>query len=101
MPIYQTAHYRVNPSAVEKVQRAIEEFVDYVTAHEPGTRLYSAWQQHDDPTRFVHLFIFADQAAQAAHSESAAVRAFEAVYSPELVEGPVVFTDYRLVASNV
>ena len=100
MPIYQTAHYRVNPSAVEKVKRAIEEFVDYVTAHEPGTRLYSAWQQQDDPTRFVHLFIFADEAAQAAHSESAAVRAFEAVYSPELAEGPVVFTDYRLVASN-
>jgi len=100
MPIYQTAHYRVNPGAVEKVQRAIEEFVDYVTAHEPGTRLYSAWQQQDDPTRFVHLFIFADEAAQAAHSESNAVRAFEAVYSPELAEGPVVFTDYRLVASN-
>ena len=100
MTIYQTAHYRVNEAAVDKVKHAIEEFVDHITAHEPGTRLYSAWQQQDDPTRFVHLFIFADEAAQAAHGDSAAVRAFEAVYGPELVEGPVVFTDYVLVASN-
>ena len=100
MTIYQTAHYRVHEAAVDKVKQAIEEFVDHITAHEPGTRLYSAWQQQDDPTRFVHLFIFADEAAQAAHGDSAAVRAFEAVYGPELVEGPVVFTDYVLVASN-
>jgi len=100
MTIYQTAQYRVNEAAVNKVKQAIEEFVAYITAHEPGTRLYSAWQQKDDPTRFVHLFIFADEAAQAAHGDSAAVRAFEAVYGPELVEGPVVFTDYVLVASN-
>ncbi|MDH6576824.1 quinol monooxygenase YgiN [Kitasatospora sp. MAP5-34] len=62
--------------------------------------MYSAWQQEDDPTKFVHLFIFADEQAHAAHGSSDAVRAFEAVYSPELVGGPVVFTDYRQVASN-
>ena len=31
---------------------------------------------------------------------SAAVAAFEAVYRPVLAAGPVVFTDYDLVASN-
>ncbi len=54
MPIYQTAHYQVNAAALEKVKAAIEEFVRYVDEHEPGTRLYAAWQQEDDPTRFVH-----------------------------------------------
>ncbi len=100
MPIYQTAHYRVRPSGVDKVKHAIETFVRYVKDREPGTRMYSAWQQKDDPTRFVHLFIFADEAAMASHSESEAVKQFESIYTPELAGGPVVFTDYTLVASN-
>ncbi|HKT05498.1 MAG TPA: antibiotic biosynthesis monooxygenase family protein [Rugosimonospora sp.] len=99
MPIYQTAHYQVNASAVDKVRAAIEEFVGYVAEHEPGSRLYAAWQSQDDPTRFVHLFIFEDEAAHEAHGGSAAVRRFESVYGPELVGGPVVFTDYVDVAS--
>jgi quinol monooxygenase YgiN len=53
-----------------------------------------------DPARFVHLFIFEDEAAHQAHGRSAAVRAFEAVYTPELTAGPVVFTDYQLVAAS-
>jgi quinol monooxygenase YgiN len=74
--------------------------VQYVRANEPGTRLYAAWQEDDDPTRFVHLFIFEDETAQAAHGDSSAVKRFEAIYSPELVGGPVVFTDFGLVADN-
>jgi quinol monooxygenase YgiN len=100
VPIYQTAHYQVQASAVEKVKAAIAEFVEYVAANEPGSRVYAAWQQHDDPTKFVHLFEFADDAAHQAHGRSDAVRRFEAVYGPELAGGPVVFTDYVLVADN-
>ena len=100
MPIYQTAHYQVSASAVDKVKAAIAEFVAYVAQNEPGSTMYTAWQQEDDPTKFVHLFEFADEAAHQAHGSSAAVRQFEAVYGPELVAGPVVFTDYRQVASN-
>jgi len=29
------------------------------------------------------------------------VRRFESVYTPELAAGPVVFTDYQLVAANI
>jgi quinol monooxygenase YgiN len=65
--------------------------------NEPGTRMYTAWQRKDDPTRFVHLFEFADEAAHRAHGTSAAVRQFEASYGPELTDGPVVFTDYVLI----
>jgi quinol monooxygenase YgiN len=100
MPIYQTAHYRVNPGAVDKVKAAIVEFVQYVTDHEPGTRIYTAWQQQSDPAKFVHLFEFADEAAHQAHGASAAVRRFEEVYQPDLAAGPVVFTDYLQIASN-
>lgn len=97
MPLYQTSDYRVKPSAVNKVKQAIKEFVAYVEANEPGTHMYLAWQQKDDPTHFLHLFIFEDAAAQKRHSQSEAVRRFEAVYSPELVGGDVVFTDYEMV----
>ena len=100
MPIYTIAQYQVRPSAIEKVKHAIEEFVDYVKANEPGTRKYLAWQQKDDPTRLVHFFIFEDAAAHDVHSKSAAVKRFESIYRPELVGGDVVFTDYELVATN-
>jgi quinol monooxygenase YgiN len=100
MPVYQTASYQVRESAVEKVKAAIAEFVEYVAASEPGTKMYTAWQQQDDPTRFVHLFEFADEAAHQAHGGSAAVRQFESVYGPELIGGPVVFTDYLQVAAS-
>jgi quinol monooxygenase YgiN len=62
--------------------------------------MYTSWQQQDDPTRFVHLFIFEDDAARKAHGGSDAVRRFEDVYQPQLVGGPVVFTDYVMIASN-
>jgi quinol monooxygenase YgiN len=100
VPIYQTAHYQVKAEAVDKVKAAIAEFVAYVAANEPGSVTYTAWQQADDPTRFVHLFEFADGAAHQAHGSSAAVRRFEAVYRPELVGGPVAFTDYHQIATN-
>jgi quinol monooxygenase YgiN len=100
MPIHTIATYRVRPSGIDKVKRAIAEFVPHVKANEPGTRLYVAWQQKNDPTRFVHFFIFEDDAAQAAHATSEAVKRFEAAYGPELSEGEVVFTDYEVIATN-
>ena len=100
MAIYTIAEYQVRPEGVEKVRRAIQEFVPYVEANEPGTRMYLAWQQQKDPTRFVHFFIFENEAAHEVHGRSAAVKRFEAAYRPELVSAGVEFTDYDLVATN-
>jgi quinol monooxygenase YgiN len=100
MAIYQTGGYRVKPSAVGKVKQAIKVFVRYVQEHEPGTKMYLAWQEKNDPTRFLHLFIFEDEAAHARHGASAAVSQFESVYSPELVGGDVAFTDYKMIAGK-
>lgn len=100
MPIFETGAYRVKPQAVEKVKKAIREFVDYVQANEKGSEMYLAWQHKDDPTKFVHLFIFADEEARKRHGQSDAVRKFEAVYSPELVGGDVEFTQYEMIAGK-
>jgi quinol monooxygenase YgiN len=100
MPIYQTAHYQVRQDAIPEVVAAIKEFVRYVTEHEPDSLMYTAWQEQNDPSKFVHLFTFADELAHEAHGSSEAVRHFESVYQPVLVDGPVLFTDYELIASN-
>jgi quinol monooxygenase YgiN len=100
MPIYTIAEYQVRPSGVENVKRAIEEFVPYVRSHEQGTRMYTAWQCESDPTKFVHFFIFENEAAHVAHGDSEAVKKFETAYGPELVSAGVKFTDYRLIASK-
>ncbi len=98
--LYQTGAYQVKPSAVAKVKKAIQELVSYVQANEPGSIMYLAWQQKDDPTKFIHLFIFRDAEAQKRHGESEAVKRFEAVYGPELTGGDVVFTDYEMIAGK-
>src|SRR5262249_36152263 len=100
MPICTIAEYEVRESGIETVKRAIEEFVPYIEANEPGTRLYVAWQCKDKPSRFVHFFIFADEGARKAHASSPNVKRFEAAYRPELVSEGVTFTDYALVAGK-
>ena len=100
MPIYTIAEYQVKASGVDKVKRAIAQFVPHVRSNEPGTRMYAAWQREDDPTRFVHVFIFEDKAAHTAHAQSEAVKRFEEAYGPELVSQGVTFTDYKLIASK-
>jgi len=100
MAIRTIAQYRVRPSGIDKVKRAIEEYVRDVKANEPGTRRYVVWQQTHDPTCFVHFYIFDDEAAHNFHSKSEALKRFEAAYLPELDGGDVVFTDYCLVATS-
>ena len=101
MAIYESGAYRVKASGVEKVKKAIKEFVGYVQANEPGTEMYLAWQHKDDPTLFIHLFRFKDAESQARHGKSDAVKTFEAAYTPELMGGGVVFTDYEMIAGKM
>jgi len=79
MPIYQTGGYEVNPSAIPKVKQAIAEFVEYIKANEPGTEMYLAWQEAENPAKFLHLFIFKDEQAHEIHRSSDAVRKFGSV----------------------
>ena len=88
MAIYQTGGYRVKPEAVEKVKRAIEVFVKYVQENEPGTKMYLAWQEKNDPTRFLHLFIFENEAAQARSPEHRTVSRVMAVLEAVVASEP-------------
>jgi quinol monooxygenase YgiN len=97
--IRQLARYEVRPEALDRCLTAIHEFVGYVRASEPGTLRYEVWQEAGHPTRFVHLFVFRDAAADRAHSESAAVRKFASILYPACL-APVEFVDYTQVAAN-
>ena len=97
--IHQLARYQVRPESLDLCLAAIREFVDYVRANEPGTLRYDVWQERQDPTRFVHIFIFRDAAAEGIHSGSAAVQKFSGVLYPACL-APVEFVEYGFITSN-
>jgi quinol monooxygenase YgiN len=101
MAIYESGAYQIKPSAIGRVKRAIEEFVEYLRKNESGTEMYLAWQEKEAPERFLHLFRFRDREASERHGESEAVKKFESVYRPDLVGGEVVFTEYEMVAGKL
>jgi quinol monooxygenase YgiN len=99
MTIRQTASFQVRPEALEQCEQAIREFVAYVKEHEPGTLLYTSLQEREDPTRFLHSFLFQDEAARDTHRHSEAVKQFTDVLYPHTIV-PVEFTEYTLVTST-
>jgi quinol monooxygenase YgiN len=94
-----TARWQCRLGAEETVEEALRQFVASVKENEPHTHLYTALQHEADPTRFMTYFIFEDEAAQTFHRSTDWVKRFTEVIYPENVE-PVVFTEYRLVAST-
>jgi quinol monooxygenase YgiN len=87
MAIYGTARFSVKPEALDRCRSAIEEFVSHVRANEPGTRLYVSLQEQRDLTRFLHVMIFEDEAAEQVHTSSEAVDRFTGILYPETVDG--------------
>jgi quinol monooxygenase YgiN len=94
--IYGTARFSVRPEALDRCRSAIEEFVTYVRENEPGTRLYLSLQDSEEPTRFLHVMIFEDDAAQTIHTNSKAVDRFTRTLYPETVDG-VIFERFSPV----
>ena len=97
--IRQLARYQIRPEALDAVLAAIHDFVAYVRTEEPTTLRYEVWQETDDPTRFVHLFIFKNAEADRVHSESSEVKRFTGILYPNRL-APVEFLDHRQIASN-
>ena len=97
MPIAKTAAFAVRPESLIRCEEVIREFVDGVAREEPGTRVYVSLREERDPTRFVHVMVFDDEAAEAAHRDAERSRGFTEALYPHTLEG-VAFTDCSLVA---
>ena len=98
--VRQLARYQVRKEKLDVCLAAIRDFVAYVRKNEKGTLRYDVWQEKDDPTKFVHIFTFADKDADRIHSESAEVKKFAGILYPNCL-APVEFIDYQQIASNV
>ena len=97
--IQKTARFQVRREGLQPALAAIREFVAYVATHEPGTFRYEAFQEKDDRTRFLHVFVFRDVEAERIHSSSDAVERFTKVLYPLCVE-PVTFIEFSTVATT-
>ena len=97
--IHELARYEVRPEALDQCLAAIHEFVSYVRANEPGALRYEVWQEKDHPTRFVHIFVWKDEAANRIHGESAAVKKFARTLYPKCL-APVEFIAYEQIDAN-
>jgi quinol monooxygenase YgiN len=97
--IHELARYEVRPEALDEVLAAIHEFVAYVRASEPGALRYEVWQDATHPTRFVHIFVWQDQAANELHGQSAAVKKFAGILYPKCL-APVEFIEYKQIDAN-
>jgi len=69
---------------------------DHVRTDEPGTKLYLSLQAAEEPTRFLHVMMFEDEAAENIHANSEAVDRFTGILYPETVDG-VTFERYTAV----
>ena len=99
MPIYMTARFKVKPESLPKCHQAIRDFVDYIQANEPDTRVYESVQESEGATSFLHYFIFENEAARRKHETSDGVKRFTGILYPELI-GEVEFKEYALVATT-
>jgi quinol monooxygenase YgiN len=98
--IVRTAQYNVRPETLEACKAAQQAIV--ATTHaEPGTLMYLVLQSADDPTRFVHLSGYTDEAALATHvSNDLMLAQIRDVLTPAMVGEPQ-FTMYSLVDGKV
>jgi quinol monooxygenase YgiN len=99
MAIYRTASFHVRPENLEACKERIRQYVAEIKAHEPGTRMYVSLQDQVTPNRFLHIYVFDDEAAEIAHGRSAVTKQFSQFLSPELA-GPVSFGDFDVVAET-
>ena len=98
MAIYMTAQYQVHPSQTEEVKASIRPLVEHVKSHEPLTTIYIAQQQILDPSQFMHILRFEDEAALKTHQSSPASAQFVQTVYPQTLK-PIEFMEYNLIAT--
>ena len=88
-------HVHVKADSIAAFREASVENASH-SVREPGITRFDVIQQSDDPTRFVLVEIYRDQAANEAHKESAHYAKWRDTVAPMMAE-----PRQRVVYSNV
>ena len=83
------ATLRIKPGANAEFEKAMGELQKAVRANEPGNKLY-VLHQTDDPTVYVMLERYTDQAALEAHRASAHFKTLGGALGPHMAGRPEV-----------
>jgi quinol monooxygenase YgiN len=78
-------HVRVKGDSIEMFRAATIENAQQ-SIQEPGIARFDVVQQMDDPTRFVLVEVYRDEAAAAAHKETAHYQAWRDAVAPMMTE---------------
>ena len=97
MAIFRIARYSVRPEGIAACQQVIHRTVAAVKAHEPTTLLYVALQDAADPTQFVHISAYTDEAAMQRHVEGEVMLADFRTNLFPFIADPTLFTHYVLL----
>jgi quinol monooxygenase YgiN len=101
MTIFRTASYTIRPDAMEACKKVISETVAYTKEYEPGTLMYMVLQDAENPTNFVHISAYSDEAALERHiTGEPMLTNIQQVIIPATV-GETVFTHYTVVDAKV
>jgi autoinducer 2-degrading protein len=84
--ILHTAHLQVRPEAVERFKARLARHSQTSVAAEPGCHSFVVHQAKDDPTLFLLIETYADEAALEAHRVSSHYLAFREDVKPWVVE---------------
>jgi len=76
MTIVHTAHLRVRAEALEKFRARLLRHAQITLSSEPGCSKFDVHQERSDPTLFLLVEHYADDAAVEAHRQSAHYLAF-------------------------
>jgi autoinducer 2-degrading protein len=76
MGVFHTAHLRVYPDAIAPFRARLLTHAQISKTAEPGCERFDVHQGRDDPTLFLLIEIYADEAAFDAHRSSAHYLAF-------------------------
>jgi quinol monooxygenase YgiN len=94
----KTARFVVRADSRADCEAAIREFVAAVD-REPGTQVYLSLSEAGDPTRFLHVMVFADADAEERHRHAAHTRLFVERLYPHTLDG-VAFNDFTIVSTT-
>ena len=97
MTIYRIGRYSVRPEGIASCHQVIQRTVALVKAEEPTTLLYLGLQNAEEPTQFVHVSAYTDEAAMQRHIQGETMlQDFRTNLFPFIADPPL-FTHYALV----